>query len=115
MTAQECYTLFHKAMMEKRIIRYENETSRDDYHTYAIRETPMGYMFFCLLETFFRTGKNLDSWIAGSLKSFHDFHTVQGATIESLQLTNEHFVPVSDYKERLPKIVIGGAAWVTVD
>ena len=115
MTAQECHALFQKAMNEKRIVRYENETSRDDYHTYAIRETPMGYMFFCLLETFFRTGKNLDSWMKGSLKSFHDFHSVKGATIESLQLTNEHFVPVSDYKARLPRIGITDSAWITVD
>jgi len=115
MTAQECYALFHTAMIEKRVVRYENDTSRDEYHTYAIRETPMGHMFFCLLETFFRTGKNLDTWINGSLKSFHDFHSVQGATVESLQLTNEHFVPVPDYRDRLPKVVIGESPWVTVN
>ncbi|TDE15404.1 hypothetical protein [Dyadobacter psychrotolerans] len=115
MTGQEHYALFSKAMNENRIVRYENETSRDDYHTYAIRETAMGYMFFCLLETFFRTGKNLDSWIAGSLRSFHEFRIVKGASIDTLYLTEENYQINPNYKKNLPVILPGESNWITID
>ena len=115
MTGQEYYALFSKAMNEKRIIRYENETSRDDYHTYAIRETSMGYMFFCLLETFFRTGKNLDQWIEGSLKSFHEFRIVKGAGRETLYLTEENYNVDLNYKKNLPAILPGETSWITIE
>ena len=115
MTTQAYYELFSKAMKERKIVRYENSTSRDDYHTYAIRETGFGHIFFCLLETFFRTGKDMDSWINGSLKTFHQFHTVKGATAETLCLIDDHFVPVANYKENLPAIEVGEKNWITVD
>ena len=115
MTAQEYYDLFSKAMMERKIVRYENSTSRDDYHTYAIRETQFGYIFFCLLETFFRTGENLDSWINGSLKTFHQFTSVRGAARETLKITNEHFTPMANYKGKLPVIETGALKWITID
>lgn len=115
MTAQEYYALFSRAMLEKKIVRYENSTSRDDYHTYAIRETPQGFIFFCLLETFFRTHKNLDSWFAGSLKSFHEFQFVQGATKETLHLTGQHYTLPTDYKEKFPPLEAADSNWKTAD
>jgi len=115
MTTQAYYELFSKAMKERKIVRYENSTSRDDYHTYAIRETSFGYIFFCLLETFFRTGKNKDNWIDGSLKTFHQFHIVKGATAETLRLIDDHFAPVVNYKANLPAIEIGEKNWITID
>ncbi|TLV02690.1 hypothetical protein [Dyadobacter luticola] len=115
MTGQEYFALFSEAMRTKRIIRYENETSRDDYHTYGIRETPMGYMFFCLLETFFRRGRNADSWIPGSLTSYHEFDEVQGATTSTLILTDKKFEPIQGYREKLPGLVNGSHGWITVD
>ena len=114
MTGQEYYSLFSEAMKKRRIIRYENETSRDDYHTYAIRETPFGYVFFCLLETFFRTGKGLDSWIKGSLVSYHELQNVQGADINSLIITNEIYVPRFNYNQMLPVLKEGEPVWITV-
>lgn len=114
MTGQAYFELFSKAMRTKRIIRYDNEASRDHYHTYAIRETPTGYLFFCLLETFFRREKNADIWIPGSLTSYHEFGTIQGAEESSLILTTEIYYPRPDYKKRLP-ISDGFGEWITVD
>jgi hypothetical protein len=115
MTTEEYFALFSKAMREKRIIRYENSGSRDEYHTYAIRETPMGYIFFCLLETYFKTGINLNEWLTGSLRSFHEFSMVRGATVESLCLTDDFFEPVVNYREMLPALESGENGWQTLD
>jgi adenosine/AMP kinase len=114
MTEQAYFELFSEAMKTKRIIRYENDTSRDDYHTYAIRETSAGHVFFCLLETFFRRDKNTDSWIPGSLKAYHEFGHIAGATSASLVLTNEHFDLLPDYRDRLP-VQEGAGFWQTID
>jgi len=113
MTVQEMYALFSKAMNEKRIIRYDNNTSRDDYHTYAIRKTQSGYLFFCLLETFFKTTNN-SGWLPGSLKSYHEFAAVKGATTQTLYLTSEQYTPVKNFNEKLPKLITGEESWITV-
>ena len=115
MTGQEYFALFSDAMRGKRIIRYENETSRDDYHTYAIRNSSEGYQFFCLLETFFRRAKNSDSWIPGSITSYHTFSQIQGITQSSLILTYELFTPMPDYKIRLASKSGLLDNWITVD
>jgi hypothetical protein len=102
-------------MRAKRIIRYENETSRDDYHTYGIRESQEGYQFFCLLETFFRRAKNSDSFIPGSITSYHVFGQILGITKSSLILTTELFIPRPDYKIRLLSKSGLLDNWMTVD
>lgn len=110
MTNQEYFNLFSESLNTRKIIRYENENSRDDYHTYAIRESPEGYVFYCLIETFFRTGMNANTWKTGSLSSFHELSSVKGATAETLYLTSETFFPRQDYKEKLSE-----PGWRTVD
>ncbi|MEO6684377.1 MAG: hypothetical protein ABIN24_00365 [Dyadobacter sp.] len=115
MTNEEYFSLFSEAMNKKKIIRYENSNSRDDYYIYAIRETPEGYVFFCLMETFFKAADNQEGWKTGSLSSYHEFRLVRGATISSLNLTNEIFAPRSNYKEKLPVIAQEEKAWLTVN
>jgi len=115
MTNQEYFSLFSESMNKKKIIRYENSSNRDDYQTYAIRETPEGYVFFCLVETFFRTGLNENTWKTGSLSSFHELTVVKGASIRSLYLTDENFIPRKNYKERLPVLAPSESGWQTVD
>ncbi|GLU53688.1 hypothetical protein [Dyadobacter frigoris] len=115
MTNQEYFSLFSEAMNNKKIIRYENSNSRDDYYAYAIRETPEGYIFFCLMETFFKAGENKEGWKTGSLSSYHEFRSVRGVTLSSLNLTNEIFTPRSNYKEKLPVLAQNESSWLTVN
>jgi len=114
MTNQEYFGLFSVSMNKKKIIRYENENSRDDYHVYAYRYTPDGFIFFCRIETFFRTAPNENSWKTGSLSSFHELSFVQGATSDTFYLTNETFRPA----EFIQYPLISGpeeSAWITAD
>lgn len=115
MTNEEYFSLFSEAMNKKKIIRYENSSSRDDYYTYAIRDTPEGYVFFCLMETFFKAGDNKEGWKTGSLSSYHEFRSVRGATPSSLILTKETFTPRSSYKENLPVAAHNKSIWLTVN
>lgn len=115
MTNEEYFSLFSEAMSKKKIIRYENSNSRDDYYIYAIRQTPEGYVFFCLMETFFKAGENNDGWKTGSLSSYHEFRSVRGATLSFLKLTDDHFTPRSNYKENLPVLAPDESAWITVN
>jgi len=115
MTNQEYFSLFSEAMNKKKIIRYENSTSRDDYQVHALRETPDGYVFFCLIETFFRNEMDHTSWKAGSLSSFHELQIVKGATADTFYLTNENYIPRENYKERLPVLSPQEANWKLVD
>ncbi|MCF0058540.1 hypothetical protein [Dyadobacter sp. CY356] len=115
MTNEEYYGLFSEAMNKKKIIRYENSSSRDDYYIYAIRETPEGYVFFCLMETFFKAGDNHEGWKTGSLSSYHEFRSIRGATFSSLILTDEIFTPKSNYKEKIPVLAHKEALWLTVN
>ena len=115
MTNQEYFSLFSESMNKKKIIRYENSSNRDDYHIYAIRETQEGYVFYCLVETFFRTGLNENTWKTGSLSSFHELTFVKGASTSSLYLTDETFTPRQGYKERLPLLAPSESGWKTVD
>ena len=115
MTNEEYFSLFSEAMNMKKVIRYENSNSRDDYYTYAIRQTPEGYVFFCLMETFFKAGDNKKGWKTGSLSSYHEFRSIKGATLSSLKLTSEIFIPRSNYKDNIPVIAQGESSWSTVD
>jgi hypothetical protein len=114
MTNQEYYDLFSEAIQNKKIIRYENSTSRDDYSIYAIRKTPEGYVFFCLLETFFRKAENREGWKTGSLSSYPEFHSIKGAARETLQLTSETFTPRKNFEEKLPVLGYDESQWVVV-
>jgi hypothetical protein len=115
MTNEEYFSLFSEAMNKKKIIRYENSNSRDDYYIYAIRETPDGYVFFCLMETFFKAGGNDEGWKTGSLSSYHEFRSIRGAAHSSLILTDEIFTPRSNYKEKLPVLAQQEMPWLTVN
>lgn len=115
MTNEEYFSLFSEAMNTKKIIRYENSNSRDDYYIYAIRETPEGYVFFCLMETFFKAGDNKEGWKNGSLSSYLEFRSIRGATLSTLILTNEIFTPRGNFKEKLPVIAQSESAWLTVN
>lgn len=115
MTNEEYFSLFSEAMNNKKVIRYENSNSRDDYYIYAIRQTPQGFVFFCLMETFFKAGDNKEGWKTGSLSSYHEFRSIKGAELSSLTLTNEIFTPRSNYKEKLPVIAQEESFWSTVD
>ncbi|WP_159473432.1 hypothetical protein [Dyadobacter sp. 3J3] len=115
MTNEEYFSLLSEAMKKKKVIRYENSSSRDDYYTYAIRETSEGYVFFCLMETFFKAGDNKEGWKTGSLSSYHEFKVIRGATLSSLILTNEIFIPRNNYKEKLPLLAQQESTWFTVD
>ena len=115
MTNQEHYALFSSALKNKKIVRYENSLSRDDYAVYAIRKMPEGHMFFCRVETFFRSGPYSGQWQEGSLSSFHEFYLIKGAESGSLQLTDNSFVPIPDYKNMLPVLEAADLPWQTVD
>jgi len=115
MTNQEYFSLFSEAMNKKKIIRYENSKSRDDYQVHALRETPEGYVFFCLVETFFRNEMDRVSWKTGSLSSFHELQIVKGATTDTLRLTNENYIPRKNYREKLPVVAPEEASWQLVD
>jgi len=114
MTNQEYFSLFSEAMKKKKIIRFENSNNRDDYQTYAIRETREGCVFFCLIETFFKSETNQNTWETGSLSSFHEFHAVKGAETDTLVLTDKTYVPREGYHEKLPILASEESAWVTV-
>ena len=104
MTNEEYFSLFSEAMNKKKIIRYENSNSRDDYYIYAIRETPDGYVFLLFNGNVFQSGGNDEGWKNGSLSSYLEFRSIRGAALSSLILTNEIFHPRSNYKEKLPVI-----------
>jgi hypothetical protein len=115
MTNQECFNLFSEAIKKKRIVRYENSNSRDDYSILALRKTPDGYVFFCFVQTFFRSGHNADTWKTGFLSSYHEFSLIKGAAVETLRLTDESFSPAEDYKNKLPFLGFGESNWETID
>jgi hypothetical protein len=115
MTNQEYFNLFSEAIKKKRIVRYENISSRDDYYIHAIRETPEGYVFFCLVKTFFRSGHNTNTWKTGFLASYHEFSLIKGVSIDTLHLTDESFSPALDYKNKLPVLGLEESKWKTID
>jgi hypothetical protein len=114
MTNYGCESLFLTAMDEKRIVCYENRGSKDHYHIHAYRRTGDSVRFFCLVESFFRSQDD-SRWLEGSIRAFHEFSEVLGATVASLVLTDESFEVETDYRLQLPILSEADEKWITVD
>jgi hypothetical protein len=114
MTNYECESLFLSAMDERRIVCYKNQGSKDHYQIHAWRKTKEGVVFFCFVETFF-LAVGQEKWLQGSIRSFHEFTQVLGATPNTLKITDEHFTIQEDYRTRLPAVPIGEDFWTTID
>lgn len=113
MTNQECEVLFLKAMEEKRIVCYENRGSKDHYHIHAYRRAEGRVIFFCLIETFFQA-PNDTKWLEGSIRSFHEFSEILGATAETLLMTEENFLIEEGFESQLPVLSAGEKPWIKV-
>lgn len=114
MTNYEYEILFLKAMDEKRIVCYENRSSKDHYHIHAYRRKGEKVIFFCMVETFFLAPDN-SRWLEGSIRSFHEFSEILGATSETLAITEINFRIEDGYKTRLPLLSAIDPGWTTVD
>ncbi|HEV7379182.1 MAG TPA: hypothetical protein VGN64_05270 [Dyadobacter sp.] len=111
MTNYECEILFLQAMNEKRIVCFENKGSKDHYHIHAYRRDKDSITFFGLVETFFRSPENT-GWLKGSIRSFHEFSEILGATSETLILTEQQSSIMDGFESQLPLLSGEVSEWI---